>query len=147
MNDINNWTEEEQIKAIARTPYFIGLIKNPSEKMKLIAVTKYGDAIKYIKEPSEAVQLAAVRESGYNIRYINNPSEEVQLESIKEKIKITSIEDEQLFNYLYKNSHKSTPILMPYKTIMFDEIVDEHITSPKALKLYEKLKTVSNIII
>jgi oligoribonuclease NrnB/cAMP/cGMP phosphodiesterase (DHH superfamily) len=64
---INKLEEKEQIKLINKhSSYYIKLIKNPSENVKLAAVKDYGYNIKYIKAPSEKVQIMAVKNFKYS---------------------------------------------------------------------------------
>lgn len=82
--DINQMSEDEQIRLVQIMGWEFENIINPSERVQLAAVQNYGDLIRYIENPSEQVQLAAVRKNGDAIRYIENPSEAVQLAAVQE---------------------------------------------------------------
>lgn len=59
-----NVTDEERI---ARDPYMIRDIRNPSENIQMAAVVSQPDAIRYIKEPTRNVILKAVEKGGEHI--------------------------------------------------------------------------------
>jgi len=82
MTNINDMTEEEQIKIIIKNTFVIQYIDKPTELVQLAAVERNGDTIRYIKNPSERVQLAAVKDYGYAIKYIYNPTKQVVMFSL-----------------------------------------------------------------
>jgi hypothetical protein len=122
--NINDLSEEEQIKAVANYPIIIKDIDNPSEKVQLYAIKRNPHNIQYIKNPTEKVKLKAVRKFGLVIAFIKDPSEEGQIEAVK------SIQNIIHLHYIED----------------INGIVKRNITSPKALELYEKFNIVRRII-
>ena len=59
-----------------------------SEEIQLKAVRKDGYSIRYIDNPSEELKLEAVKQNGYAIEYIDNPSFEMKLEAVKQSSSI-----------------------------------------------------------
>jgi hypothetical protein len=114
----NSLSEKEQIKLIRNTDILpvIAYIDNPSEKLQLATINKFDGDLRYIKNPTEKVKLKAVKYYFRSMEYISNPSKKLQIATVK--------------NLKHYN----------------DKWVYEYIKSEKALKLYEKLKKVKNII-
>lgn len=54
------------------------IIKNVSERIKLIAVNKDGESIRYLSDPSEELQLVAINQNKLAIRFIKNPTKKVR---------------------------------------------------------------------
>ena len=77
MDKIND--EDTQLSLVIYDPDLIGLINNPSEKIKLAAVTHDGLEVQYIENPSEEIQLAAIKQNPYAFKYIDNPTESAKL--------------------------------------------------------------------
>jgi len=78
--NINDMTEDEQIKTITRDSNQFHLIENPSKRVQLAAVKHDAYLIRYIKNPSKAVQIAAVEKNPEIIdQYILNPCKEAIL--------------------------------------------------------------------
>jgi hypothetical protein len=57
----------------------IRLIKNPTEKVKLLSVEAQGRNLKFIPQATDVLKLAAVKQNGFALRYISNPTEEMIL--------------------------------------------------------------------
>jgi len=60
-HNLNDSSEEEQIKAVSVNPYYnIRFIDNPSERVQLVAVKTIGYLIEYIKNPTKDVLITAL---------------------------------------------------------------------------------------
>jgi hypothetical protein len=57
MKDINDMTEEQQIKKVRKNPFLIADIKNPSKSLQLEAIKQNKYAIKEIKNPCEEAKI------------------------------------------------------------------------------------------
>jgi hypothetical protein len=118
--DINDLSEDDQILEIMYDNYEYKFIKNPTEKVKYALVEENPDAIIYIKEPSENLCYLAIKLNPYSIIGIKNATEDMEIEAVK------NLNYNDLVNY---NRH-----------------VRQKLKSPKAAALYDKLKSVRNII-
>ena len=112
IQNINNYSESDQIKVVKNKSTWIQYINNPTEKVQLASVNfgrGRGKAIQYIDSPTSAVQLAAVKKNPSNISKINNPTEEVCIYSVsKNRALITYIKNpsdkvKKIANKDYKN--------------------------------------------
>jgi hypothetical protein len=75
LNDLSN---DEQIKIVSKRASDIVAIKNPNEAVQLAAVKKSAISIVYIKNPTPQVQLISITKTPDNIEYIDNPTDEVK---------------------------------------------------------------------
>ena len=80
--NLEDQTEEMQLKLIETSPMLLRLLDNPSERLQLKACEKEGYVIRYIENPSEKVKLAAVQREPYTIQHFVNPSKELQLAAL-----------------------------------------------------------------
>jgi hypothetical protein len=112
-------------------------INSLSEEEQITYLYNSSYDIKYIKYPSEKVQLIAVTINPLNIQIIKTPTEAV-------KLKAVSLNCYAIF---YINNPSDAIQMEAVKSDHIDDLfVNKWITSPKALALYNKLKTAKNII-
>jgi len=116
--NINDMTEDEQIKEIIKNLNNFQYVENPSEAVQLAAVKKNGTNMYFIKNPSKVVQLAAVTKTPFSIKYVQNPSEEIQYAAIKK--------DALSLNYI---KNPSTYVIEKCKTYIIKKILN-HIQNP-----------------
>lgn len=91
-------SEEAKLSIVEQKPFFIGDIKNPSEKVQLAAIREDASVVRLIKNPFESVQLAAVSSDAYNILKIEQPSIKVCMAAIKKELGITNISNKNLID-------------------------------------------------
>src|SRR3712207_7225332 len=68
-------TDKQIIEYIKKDPYYIKLIQNPTEEMKILAVSRNGLLIRYLKKPSTEVIWTALKSNIWAIEYVENPTE------------------------------------------------------------------------
>lgn len=103
IKNINNPSEKVQLAVVKKDDWALRYLNNPSEAAQIAAVQQVGGrSLQHIKNPSERVQLAAVTKNGEAIKFINNPSEKVQLAAVKndpEAIEYIENPSEELLQY------------------------------------------------
>ncbi len=100
--DINDYSEDIQLKIIKNNPELIKIINNPSNEFLIKATETNELIITNILNPTEEVQLAIVDKDASLIKYIVNPSVKVQIEALKRNPNIFKLiknptEEVQLF--------------------------------------------------
>jgi hypothetical protein len=87
--ELENATEQEQLKAIQENPAAIHNLKNPTREMQKIAIEKKPTVIVALKRGTrfdEDMLMLAVSLNGFVISNIENPSEELQLAAVTNHI-------------------------------------------------------------
>jgi hypothetical protein len=124
--DINLLTEAEQVELVAKDPFLIEDIKNPSEAVQLEAVKQNGYVIIYIKKPTKAVQLEFIKENDFLIKalkfFIKNPTQK-STSTPKPNIPPTSFSGRTVLGEVYlPNRSNIPPAPKPTKKVQLEVI-------------------------
>jgi hypothetical protein len=168
LQHVTNLSEKMKLYVVKRVGTSIRYIKDPSEELQLIAIKQSDYNIQFIKNPTENAQLESIKTAVHTIRFIKNPTEKVQIAAMRTFYKKSDTnfhnesfykgadKDMAIFNYI--TSPKALEICKDEKLqlaavrklespYIIESVVRQFITLPKALELYEKIKTTKKIII